>query len=83
MTCGAVDEHTGKHLFGEVMLRHSYELHLSAPEEDPLQQRKDDLLACCALDGPLFLTTDVLCKVPCFLLAASTALVVLEPRLTP
>jgi len=79
----AAEEHAGKHLFGEVMLRHSYELHLSSPEEDPLQHQKDDLLACCALDGPLCLTTDVLCEVSCLLLAARTELIVLHPRLTP
>ena len=65
---------SGTHPLGEVMLRHSYELHPSAPEEDPLQQRKDSLLADCALDGPLFLTADVLCEVCCARLAVRAAL---------
>ena len=49
--------------FGEVKLRHHYELHLSAAEEDPLRPRKDSLLTSCAMDGPLFLTADALCEV--------------------
>ena len=44
-------------------LRHHYELQLSTAEEDPLRSRKESLLASCALDGPLYLTIDVLHEV--------------------
>jgi hypothetical protein len=62
MSVLAGDDSTWEPL-GEMNLRHHYELQLSAAEEDPLQARKESLLASCALDGPIFLTVDILHEV--------------------
>ena len=57
------DASSGTQPPGEVTLRHYHQLSLSVADDDPLRQSKESLLESCALDGPLFLTADVLCEV--------------------